>query len=60
MKRHTILISTVGVMLSGLGAPFTFFIYGIINMAMIFFVAKYVFETKGVSLEKIEELYVAF
>ena len=46
-------------MLSGLGAPVTFFIYGIINIAMIFFVAINVFETKGVSLEKIEELYGA-
>ncbi|HTN36072.1 MAG TPA: sugar porter family MFS transporter [Arachidicoccus sp.] len=48
---------TFPVMLSGLGAPATFFIYGVINIAMIFFVAKYVFETKGVALENIETLY---
>lgn len=48
---------TFPVMLSGLGAPATFFIYGVINIAMIFFVAKYVFETKGIALENIETLY---
>lgn len=48
---------TFPVMLSGLGAPATFFIYGVINIAMIFFVARYVFETKGVALENIETLY---
>lgn len=48
---------TFPVMLSKLGAPTTFFIYGAINIGMIFFVAKYVFETKGMSLEKVESLY---
>jgi sugar porter (SP) family MFS transporter len=56
---NAIVSYTFPVMLSGLGAPVTFFIYGIINIGMIFFVAKYVFETKGISLEKIEDLYVA-
>lgn len=54
---NAIVSYTFPVMLTGLGAPVTFFIYGIINISMIFFVARYVFETKGVSLEKIEELY---
>ncbi|GAB3352499.1 sugar porter family MFS transporter [Arachidicoccus ginsenosidivorans] len=48
---------TFPVMLSGMGAPVTFFIYGVINFLMIAFVAKYVFETKGVSLEKVESMY---
>lgn len=54
---NAIVSYTFPVMLAGLGAPFTFFIYGIINIAMIFFVARYVFETKRIPLEKIEELY---
>jgi len=36
---------------------YTFGVYGIINISMILFVSRYVFETKGVPLEKIEELY---
>ena len=39
---NAIVSYTFPVMLSGLGAPVTFFIYGIINIAIIFFVAKYV------------------
>lgn len=54
---NAIVSFTFPVMLAGLGAPVTFFIYGIINIAMIFFVARYVFETKRIPLEKIEELY---
>ncbi|MDP4130689.1 MAG: sugar porter family MFS transporter [Bacteroidota bacterium] len=45
------------VMLSGLGAPVTFLAYGLINLLIIIFVARYIFETKGVPLEKIEGLY---
>jgi len=54
---NAIVSYTFPVMLSSLGAPVTFFIYGIINVGMIFFVAKYVFETKGIALENIEALY---
>ncbi|TAN13272.1 MAG: MFS transporter [Chitinophagaceae bacterium] len=55
---NAIVSYTFPVMLSGLGAPVTFFIYGIINFGMIWFVSRYIFETKGVKLEKIEQLYV--
>jgi len=44
-------------LLFGLGAATTFFLYGVINLAMIIFVSRYIFETKGVSLEKIEGSY---
>jgi sugar porter (SP) family MFS transporter len=54
---NAIVSFTFPVMLSGLGAAWTFIIYGIINSAMILFVLRYVFETKGVKLEKMEELY---
>lgn len=54
---NAIVSFTFPVMLSGLGAAWTFIIYGIINSVMILFVLRYVFETKGVKLEKIEELY---
>jgi sugar porter (SP) family MFS transporter len=40
-----------------LGPPATFFIYGIVNISMVLFVRRFVFETKGVALEKIEGLY---
>lgn len=48
---------TFPVMLAQMGAPLTFFIYGVINFLMIAFVAKYVFETKGVALEQVEQMY---
>lgn len=54
---NAIVSFTFPMMLSGLGATVTFFIYGIINFAMIWFVSRYIFETKGVKLEKIEQLY---
>ncbi|PJJ75825.1 SP family arabinose:H+ symporter-like MFS transporter/SP family xylose:H+ symportor-like MFS transporter [Thermoflavifilum aggregans] len=54
---NAIVSFTFPVMLSSLGAAWTFIIYGIINSAMIIFVLRYVFETKGVKLEKIEDLY---
>ncbi len=56
---NAIVSYTFPVMLSGLGATTTFLIYGVINISMIFFTARYVFETKGVALEKMEELYAA-
>jgi sugar porter (SP) family MFS transporter len=54
---NSIVSFTFPVMLSGLGAAPTFFVYAVINLGMILFVSRYVFETKGVALEKIEELY---
>lgn len=54
---NAIVSFTFPVMLNGLGAPVTFFIYGMINFGMIWFVARYIFETKGVKLERIEQLY---
>lgn len=55
---NAIVSYTFPVMLGGLGAPVTFFIYGIINLGMIFFVSRYIFETKKVPLERIEQLYL--
>ncbi|MEO9022091.1 MAG: sugar porter family MFS transporter [Ginsengibacter sp.] len=57
---NAIISFTFPVMLSGLGGSTTFFIYGIINLSMILFVSKYIFETKGVPLEKIESAYSNF
>jgi sugar porter (SP) family MFS transporter len=54
---NSIISFTFPVMLSGLGAATTFFIYGIINLSMILFVRKYIFETKGIPLEKMEKVY---
>jgi sugar porter (SP) family MFS transporter len=54
---NSIVSLTFPVMLSQLGAAPTFLVYAVINLSMIIFVSRYVFETKGVPLEKIEELY---
>jgi sugar porter (SP) family MFS transporter len=54
---NSIVSLTFPVMLAGLGAVATFGIYGLVNLSMILFVSRYVFETKGVPLERIEELY---
>jgi sugar porter (SP) family MFS transporter len=56
---NSIVSLTFPLMLSQLGAVATFGIYGIINISMVLFVSRYVFETKGVPLEKIEELYAS-
>ena len=48
---------TFPVLLSGLGPAPTFLIYGIVNLGMILFVWKFIFETKNVALENIEQLY---
>ncbi len=56
---NAIVSFTFPVLLSGMGAAGTFFIYGVVNLAMIVFVSKYIFETKEVPLEKIEQLYSA-
>ena len=55
---NSIVSFTFPLMLSELGASTTFFIYGIINLSMILFVSKYIFETKGVPLEKMESVYL--
>ncbi len=55
---NSIVSFTFPVLLSGLGGAGTFWIYGIINFCMIAFVGRYVFETKGVPLEEVEQLYV--
>jgi hypothetical protein len=34
-------------------------VYAVVNLSMILFVNRYVFETKGVPLERIEELYTS-
>jgi sugar porter (SP) family MFS transporter len=54
---NSIVSLTFPVMLSQLGPVATFGVYGIVNISMILFVSTYVFETKGVPLERIEELY---
>jgi len=54
---NSIVSFTFPLMLSGLGPAATFFVYGVVNLSMIFFVSRYVFETKGVPLENIEGLY---
>jgi sugar porter (SP) family MFS transporter len=54
---NSIVSLTFPIMLSGLGAVATFGIYGLINISMVLFVSRYVFETKGVALEDIEKLY---
>jgi sugar porter (SP) family MFS transporter len=54
---NSIVSLTFPVMLAQLGPVYTFGVYGIINISMILFVSRYVFETKGVPLERIEELY---
>ena len=54
---NAIISFTFPMLLSGLGGSTTFFIYGIINLSMILFVNKYIFETKGIPLEEIEHVY---
>lgn len=54
---NSIVSFTFPVLLSGLGSATTFFMYGIINLAMIIFVRRYIFETKDVPLEKMEQVY---
>jgi sugar porter (SP) family MFS transporter len=48
---------TFPIMLNALHGGPTFIVYALINGAMILFVSKYIFETKGIPLEKIEEAY---
>ena len=54
---NAIVSFTFPIMLSTLHEAPTFWVYAVINGAMIWFVSKYIFETKGVPLERIEEVY---
>ncbi|WP_255770972.1 sugar porter family MFS transporter [Oceanobacillus alkalisoli] len=44
-------------LLSSLGLSSTFYTFGILNILAILFVVKFLPETKGVSLEKLEEMF---
>lgn len=44
--------------LSNLGPTTTFAIYGLLSFAAVLFISKYVIETKGKTLEEVEELLV--
>lgn len=54
---NAIVSLTFPIMLASWGAAATFFVYGVINAAMILFVSRYIFETKGIVLERIEDHY---
>jgi sugar porter (SP) family MFS transporter len=54
---NAIVSLTFPYMLKALGGGPTFIVYALITAAMIWFVSKYIFETKGVPLERIEEVY---
>ena len=54
---NAIVSLTFPYMLSALGGGLTFLIYALINAAMIWFVSRYLFETKGIPLEQIEGAY---
>lgn len=54
---NSIVSFTFPVMLSGLGPAATFVVYGVVNLAMVWFVSRYIFETKGIELEKMEAAY---
>ncbi|MHB1921001.1 MAG: sugar porter family MFS transporter [Chitinophagaceae bacterium] len=55
---NTLVSLSFPLMLSRLGGADTFFIYAAFNFSMIFFVSRYIFETKGVPLENMEQLYL--
>ena len=50
-----IVAQTFLLLLDGLGAPFTFWLYAVLGILSIVFVAKFVPETKGRTLEEIEQ-----
>ncbi len=55
---NSVVSFTFPVLLNGLGPSITFFLYGLINFAMILFVRRFIFETKGVQLEEVELLWL--
>jgi sugar porter (SP) family MFS transporter len=55
---NAIVSLTFPVMLAALHEAPTFWVYAALNAGMIWFVSKYIFETKGIPLERIEEAYV--
>lgn len=54
---NAIVSQTFPFMLHALGGGKTFMVYALINAAMIWFVSRYLFETKGIPLEQIEKAY---
>ncbi|MBN9352174.1 MAG: sugar porter family MFS transporter [Chitinophagaceae bacterium] len=54
---NAIVILTFPIILANLGGAITFYIYGIINILAMLFVSRFIFETKGIELEKIENYY---
>ncbi len=54
---NAVISFTFPVLLAKLGPAPTFLLYALFNAGMVWFVSRYIFETKGVPLEKVEELY---
>jgi SP family arabinose:H+ symporter-like MFS transporter len=54
---NAIVSLTFPYMLDALKGGPTFIVYALLNAGMIWFVGRYIFETKGVPLEQIEDLY---
>ena len=54
---NSVISFTFPLMLAQLGPASTFLLYAVFNAGMIWFVSRYIFETKGVPLERVEELY---
>ncbi|TDX00600.1 sugar porter family MFS transporter [Dinghuibacter silviterrae] len=54
---NAIVSLTFPYMLDALKGGPTFLVYALLNAGMIWFVSRYIFETKGVPLEKIEETW---
>jgi MFS family permease len=54
---NAVISFTFPILLAKLGAAPTFLLYALFNAGMVWFVSRYIFETKGVPLEKVEELY---
>lgn len=54
---NAVISFTFPILLAKLGAAPTFLLYAVFNAGMVWFVSRYIFETKGVPLEKVEELY---
>ncbi len=54
---NALVIQVFPYMLNKMGGGETFLVYAVLNAGMIFFVRKYLFETKGIKLEDIENAY---